>query len=129
MFFLLLVLIFLASLLLILAVLAQNPKGGGLSSAFGGSGAAQFIGVKKTTDLLEKLTWGAATVIMVLSIAANMVVMPDSDLGDPENISPNIRKAQEVPTLFENEEDLLPQEEEPLPLSIDTTDLPLDISP
>ena len=50
------VIIFL-SLLLILVVLAQNPKGGGLSSQFGGAGVSQVMGVKKTGDLLEKLTW------------------------------------------------------------------------
>jgi preprotein translocase subunit SecG len=46
------VIIFL-SLLLILVVLAQNPKGGGLSSQFGGAGVSQVMGVKKTVDLLE----------------------------------------------------------------------------
>ena len=44
------------ALLLILVVLAQNPKGGGLSSQFGGSGASQVMGVKKTGDFLEKAT-------------------------------------------------------------------------
>ena len=96
----LLVLIFLASIVLIVAVLAQNPKGGGLSSAFGGAGAAQFIGVKKTTDLLEKVTWGSASVIMVLAVVANVVVVPDSSV-DPSTLSPNVRKAQEAPALIE----------------------------
>ena len=36
----------LAALLLVLVVLAQNSKGGGLSSQFGGAGASQVMGVK-----------------------------------------------------------------------------------
>ena len=101
MFTFLLVLIFLAAIVLIFAVLAQNPKGGGLSSAFGGSSATQFIGVKKTTDLLEKITWGAASVIMILAVVANMIATPDNTRGDASSLSPNVRKAQEAPSLLE----------------------------
>lgn len=53
------------SFLMVLVVLAQNSKGGGLTSQFGGSSASNLIGVKKTGDLLEKLTWGFAVAIMV----------------------------------------------------------------
>jgi len=59
------------AVLLVLVVLAQNSKGGGLSNQFGGSGASNLIGVKKTGDLLERLTWGLAIAIMVLSLATN----------------------------------------------------------
>ena len=54
------VLILIIAVLLVLVVLAQNSKGGGLSSHFGGAGASNIIGVKKTSDLLERLTWGFA---------------------------------------------------------------------
>lgn len=60
------------AVLLVLVVLAQNSKGGGLSNQFGGSGASNLIGVKKTGDLLERLTWGFAIAIMVLSLATNL---------------------------------------------------------
>lgn len=60
-----------SSVLLVLVVLAQNSKGGGLSSQFGGSGASNLIGVKKTGDLLERLTWGFGIAIMVFSLATN----------------------------------------------------------
>lgn len=63
-----------SSVLLVLVVLAQNSKGGGLSSQFGGSGASNLIGVKKTGDLLERLTWGFAIAIMVFSLATNFTV-------------------------------------------------------
>lgn len=62
-----------AAALLVLVVLAQNSKGGGLSNQFGGSGASNIIGVKKTGDLLEKLTWGFVITIMVLSLSTNFV--------------------------------------------------------
>ena len=64
-------LVLIAAVLLVLVVLAQNSKGGGLSSQFGGSGASNLIGVKKTGDLLERLTWGFAIAIMVFSLATN----------------------------------------------------------
>jgi preprotein translocase subunit SecG len=61
-------LIIFVSILLVLVILAQNAKGGGLSSQFGGSGASNIMGVKKTGDLLERLTWGFVITIMVLSL-------------------------------------------------------------
>lgn len=84
-------LIVIVAVLLILVVLAQNPKGGGLSSQFGGSGTTQLMGVKKTGDLLEKMTWGFAIALLVLSIATTFV-QPTQE----ENIltSPNIDNAQ-----------------------------------
>ena len=56
------------SVLLVLVILAQNAKGGGLTSQFGGSSASNIIGVKKTGDLLEKMTWGIVITIMVLCL-------------------------------------------------------------
>ncbi len=70
---LLLSLIIIACVLLVLVILAQNSKGGGLTSQFGGSGASNMIGVKKTGDLLEKLTWGFIIAIFVLSIGTNLI--------------------------------------------------------
>ena len=67
-------LVILASILLILVVLAQNSKGGGLSSQFGGSGASNMIGVKKTGDLLENMTWGLIVAIFVLVISSSFLL-------------------------------------------------------
>jgi preprotein translocase subunit SecG len=75
MYTLIIALIILFSVLLVLVILAQNSKGGGLSSQFGGSSASNIIGVKKTGDLLEKLTWGFIVVIMVLSLTTNFIGM------------------------------------------------------
>ena len=60
------ILIFLASIFLILIVLVQNSKGGGLASGF--SSSNQIMGVRKTTDFLEKATWGLAGGVAVLSV-------------------------------------------------------------
>ncbi len=57
--------------LLVVVVLAQNSKGGGLTSQFGGSGASNMFGVKKTGDFLEKTTWVLVALIMVLALATN----------------------------------------------------------
>ena len=61
----------LVCLLLMGAVLIQNPKGGGLSSSFGG-GASQIMGAKNTTDFLEKATWTLAISLIVLTLASNI---------------------------------------------------------
>ena len=61
------------AVLLVLVILAQNSKGGGLSSQFGGSSASNIIGVKKTGDLLEKLTWSFIVAIMVLSMSTGFI--------------------------------------------------------
>jgi preprotein translocase subunit SecG len=66
-------LIILLAVLLVIVILAQNSKGGGLSSQFGGSAASNIIGVKKTGDLLEKLTWIFIISIMVLCLATNFI--------------------------------------------------------
>ncbi len=65
------VLIILACLVLGFFILIQNPKGGGLSGAFGSLGA-QVMGVKQSTDAMEKGTWTAMGVIAGLCIIAVM---------------------------------------------------------
>lgn len=65
------ILIVLAAIILVLVVLVQKSKGGGLSSNFASSNS--IMGVHKTTDFVEKITWGLAGFIMVLSIACVMM--------------------------------------------------------
>jgi len=67
MYVLLTILIVIASVLLTLLVLVQNSKGGGLSAGF--SSTNQIMGVRKTTDFLEKATWGLVAFVVVLSVA------------------------------------------------------------
>lgn len=66
-----LILVVAASVGLGFIVLVQNPKGGGLAGNVGGIGN-NFMGVKQTTDVLEKGTWIFASVIAVLAIVSTL---------------------------------------------------------
>ncbi|MFM8738568.1 MAG: preprotein translocase subunit SecG [Cytophagales bacterium] len=91
------VLAIVSAILLVMVVLAQNSKGGGLSGQFGGSSASNIIGVKKTGDLLERLTWGFAIAIMVFSLATNFAT-PSSGVAQDE-ILEKAKEQQGAPTL------------------------------
>ncbi|MCH3995631.1 MAG: preprotein translocase subunit SecG [Prevotella sp.] len=66
MYTVLIVIIVLVSILMIGIVLIQESKGGGLASNF--SSSNQIMGVRKTTDFIEKATWGLAIAMVVISI-------------------------------------------------------------
>ncbi len=72
MYLLFVVLMVLAAILMCFVVLVQNSKGGGLSSSFASSN--QIMGVRKTTDFIENLTWGLAIFMVVISIATSYVI-------------------------------------------------------
>jgi len=78
--------------LLILVVLSQNSKGGGLSNQFG-AGSSNLIGVKRTGDLLEKLTWGLAIGLVVLALSANMLI--DKNAGGAAGRSASQQRASQ----------------------------------
>lgn len=67
------VLIALVCVLLMGAVLIQNPKGGGVDSTFGGAASNQMFGAAKSTDLIEKITWGLAVALFVLCIITTLM--------------------------------------------------------
>ncbi|UXX78147.1 preprotein translocase subunit SecG [Reichenbachiella carrageenanivorans] len=92
MFTTIIVLIVFVAVVLVLVVLAQNSKGGGLTSQFGGSGTSQLMGVKKTGDLLEKLTWGLAVALISLTLSTKFLI---TESRQGEFVSPNIESAQE----------------------------------
>jgi len=81
MIILFLILIVIASVALGFVVLVQNPKGGGLSSNVGGL-SNQFMGVKQTTDVLEKGTWLFAAVIAVLAMFSTLFLKGGSSSTD-----------------------------------------------
>jgi len=64
--------------LLTFVILIQNPKGGGVDSTFGGQGANQMFGAAKSTDFIEKITWGLAIVLFILCIITAIIV----NMGD-----------------------------------------------
>lgn len=76
----LLIIILVLSVALSLIVLVQKSKGGGLASGF--SSSNQIMGVPKMTDFIEKLTWGLAAAIVILSIATVYVLPQPSTSGD-----------------------------------------------
>ena len=79
MYTLFVVFIVVAALLMIGIVLIQESKGGGLASQF--SGYNQIGGVRKTTDFIEKTTWGLAAAMVVLSVACAYVAPGASSTG------------------------------------------------
>lgn len=82
MYILFTILIVIASILLILLVLVQNSKGGGLAAGF--SSSNQIMGVRKTTDFLEKATWGLVAFVIVLSILSVGVNTSDVAANESE---------------------------------------------
>ncbi|HEV8270543.1 MAG TPA: preprotein translocase subunit SecG [Chitinophagaceae bacterium] len=74
------ILVILASVILGLIVLVQNPKGGGLAGNIAGF-SNQFMGVKQTTDVLEKGTWIFAGVIGVLCLLSTLFISGSSSSG------------------------------------------------
>lgn len=66
MYTLFVILIVLAAILMIGIVLIQESKGGGLASNFSSSNA--IMGVRKTTDVVEKATWTLAAAMVILSV-------------------------------------------------------------
>lgn len=100
------ILILIAAILLILIVLIQNSKGGGLASGF--SSSNQIMGVRKTTDFLEKATWTLAGTVIVLSIIITAFIpreeqtnqseikqqVNDAVTIDPNTVAPDFGTAQ-----------------------------------
>lgn len=82
MYILISALIIVVCLLLIGVVLIQNSKGGGLSSSFGQGN--QVMGVRKTTDFLEKATWGLAIGLLVLCLASAATIGGGSTVAESE---------------------------------------------
>ena len=66
------ILIIITCVILILIIMIQNPKGGGLSSAFGGGN--QIMGARKTSDFLEKTTWTLAIILVSLALLSNFTI-------------------------------------------------------
>ena len=71
-------LILVASVILILAILVQNPKSG-MAANFGA--ANQVMGVRESTNILEKTTWTLATLVVVLSLVATISMKEGSVVG------------------------------------------------
>jgi preprotein translocase subunit SecG len=80
-----------ACVLLIAIVLIQNPKGGGLAANF--SSANQILGVNKTTEGVEKITWILAISLLVLSLAGPFFITKSGGSGKESMMKDNIENA------------------------------------
>ena len=96
------ILILVVSVLLGLVVLVQNSKGGGLISNFGS--ANQMMGVRQTTDFLEKATWTMAIILVVLCLMSSMSIktgtvgsVQDSQMREQIELNAPVAPAAEAP--------------------------------
>ncbi len=86
------ILVVLACVVLGFIVLIQNPKGGGLASNVGGFGN-QFMGVKQTTDVLEKGTWIFAALVALLCLFSVFFI---GQTGSSDNLIKSIDTKQKA---------------------------------
>ena len=96
------ILIIVASVILGFIVLIQNPKGGGISGSLGGF-SNQLMGVKQSTDVMEKGTWIFAAVVGILCLISPAFI-PKDGTGSSKNddllkgaTSAPVQKAQPTP--------------------------------
>ena len=117
-------LILVASVLVILAVLVQNPKSG-MAANFGASN--QVMGVRETTNFLEKFTWAMAIAIVVLSLVA-MLAMDRSKVAESNSeISKDAKALQE--RVLETEAAAMPQAEIPAAEEVPAAETPATEAP
>ncbi len=101
-----LVLIMVVAVLLILIIMVQNPKGGGLSSSFGG-GQALGGGVQSTNDFLDKSTWTLSIALLALILLSSFAApRPDKNTGS------------EIEKTIENRQ--APAKQQPAPAEVPT---------
>jgi preprotein translocase subunit SecG len=90
------IMIVIASILLILAVLVQSPKSG-MAANFGA--ANQTMGVRQTTDFLEKFTWAMIAAIVFFTLLS-VVALPKSNKANEvigiEEITAGVDEATKV---------------------------------
>ena len=109
MMILFLILVIIISVIIGFFILVQNPKGGGLSGSLGGF-SNQLMGVKQTTDVLEKGTWIFAAIVGVLCIISPIFI--------PQNVGASSKN-----------DDLINKAPVTLPQQQNTTPLPGAVQP
>lgn len=74
------VLAVIVAVLLAAIVLIQESKGGGLASSV--AGANSVLGVRKTTDFVEKATWTLAGLLVFFAVASSFFVNKNTNTAD-----------------------------------------------
>lgn len=106
------ILIILACVVLSLIVLVQNPKGGGLAGNIAGF-SNQFMGVKQTTDVLEKGTWIFAAIIGALCLLSTFFITGGSSNAPGLKYNVNTRSTPPPATTPTNTAPLNGQQQAP----------------
>ena len=107
MYSLLTILIVILAVILILIVLVQNSKGGGLAANFASTN--QIMGVRKTTDFLEKTTWTLIGVIVLFCVLATAFHKTDAPTTTSE-IADKVELPVQAPAGFDDAAVELPTE-------------------
>jgi len=102
------ILILICAVLLVLIVLVQNSKGGGLASGF--SSSNQVLGVRKTTDFLEKATWTLAGLVIVGCVAVTAFI-PRGQVESGSEVLDNVSSPVAPATPFETAQPFTVEEE------------------
>ena len=84
-----------AAVLLGLVVLIQNPKGGGLTGSFAGT-ANQIFGYKRTTDDIEKITWGLIVVVVAMCLSS-AAFKPSASTQQANSLAPDVKQPMSAP--------------------------------
>ena len=87
------IVIILACIALAFFVLVQNPKGGGLTGTFGSIGS-QVMGVKQSTDAMEKGTWVTMAIIAAISIFSVSFCDTPKEVKQPQQNSAPAKQQQ-----------------------------------
>ena len=95
-FTILTILIVIAAILLIAVVLLQSGKGEGMASNF--TSANQTLGVRQTADILEKVSWGLVTFILIVSIITSFTIRNQASGVDVNDLIENVEEQPEFPS-------------------------------
>lgn len=95
MYNLIVVLAVIVAILLAAIVLIQESKGGGLASSV--AGANSVLGVRKTTDFVEKATWTLAGILVVLAVSTTFFVNRSTNTAD--DLVTDMQKSAPAPQL------------------------------
>lgn len=107
------ILLILVAVLLMGVVLIQSSKGGGLAGTFGGGDASAVFGVRRTADFLIKLTSILATILLLFSLATNVIINKGGGTNesiiqqnsDQQNFpQPNVPNQMEQPPADQNQQ-------------------------
>lgn len=110
-----LILITFVCFLLIVAIMIQNPKGGGLDSSFGGSTVVG--GVKNTNDFLDKSTWTLGGLLIALILLSSMSFSGGGINGDSKVLDPNAVATPIAPVSTPQTNEATPANNEVVPVT------------